>query len=505
MKTAQTRLTNPVRIRFGSLFFLFVICCSAARAAEQPFDFDALRTRARDMAAIAYTAPAPMPESVDALNYDQYRKILFNTPSEIWKKLPFALQFMHPGYLYHDGVVIHELAGRGVNTVPFSGKYYLYTGDYKPTPEDEARLKFAGFRLLRQRNPGNYEEVISFLGASYFRAVGKDQNFGLSSRGLAVNAIPAGAEEFPAFREFWIERPGSRAKTVKVYALLDGKSVTGAYEFTIYPEEATRVHVKAEIFARTRIESVGIAPLTSMFWYSAAGDQEALSKSRPAVHDSDGLLVHEGKEDWIWHPVSNPAQPLASAFATGDLRGFGLLQRDRNAASYLDTEARYENRPGLWIAPTGKWGQGSVRLLELHTENEYADNVVAEWTPAEPLEAGKSLTLEYDMYWSAEEPSSPEILRVSSSHIARQPDTQHLQITLNFSGDKRVSSIGNDIRAEVKSREGVGITGVTVNKAGMGWNVSFNADVSASPAEITCVLNNGKRTLSEKWHYNFQP
>ncbi len=55
---------------------------------------------------------------------------------------------------------------------------------------------------------------MSFLGASYFRFLGRGQRYGLSARGLAIGGGPRLNEEFPYFREFWIETPDPNADTI---------------------------------------------------------------------------------------------------------------------------------------------------------------------------------------------------------------------------------------------------------------------------------------------------
>ena len=352
---------NVLQHRFLQIFaaIALAIVPFVKSRADSPFDFAGLHDQARDLAAKDYTPSEPIPQNLASLDYDQYRKILFNTQNEIWKKLPFALQFMHLGYFDRDRVIIHEIDGSEVREIPFSKKYYLYTGTLPADAVDESKLNFAGFRVLFERKPMDYGEIISFLGASYFRAVAAGESFGLSARGLAINSIPPGAEEFPAFRQYWIERPQPGAKSVTIFALLDSVSATGAYEFTVTPTEGKiLVHVKATVFARKKLEALGIAPLTSMFWYSAINAPKPISKGRPAVHDSDGLLVNNGMDQWIWHPFSNPGQLQQNYFMDENVRGFGLLQRDRDPANYKDNEAKYFRRPNAWVEPVGNWGKG---------------------------------------------------------------------------------------------------------------------------------------------------
>ena len=82
------------------------------------------------------------------------------------------------------------------------------------------------------------------------RASARDQVFGLSARGLAIDTAESWGEEFPWFREFWLVTPAPNAKELTIYALLDSPRVTGAYRFAVEPGEQTRVDVECRLFLR---------------------------------------------------------------------------------------------------------------------------------------------------------------------------------------------------------------------------------------------------------------
>ncbi|MGA2795786.1 MAG: glucan biosynthesis protein, partial [Roseiarcus sp.] len=201
-------------------------------------------------------------------------------------------------------------------------------------------------------------------------------------------------EEFPFFREFWIDTPEPGAQRAVVHGLLDGESATGAFRFEIYPGMDTSIEVTATLFARRAISALGMAPLSSMF-LAGKNDHRFDDDFRSELHDSDGLLIHAGSGEWIWRPLSNPTQPALSAFLDKDVRGFGLLQRDRSFEHYQDLDLAYELRPSYWVEPREGWGEGRVGLVELPTSDETNDNVVASWTPKETVEAGRMLTFGY--------------------------------------------------------------------------------------------------------------
>ena len=95
--------------------------------------------------------------------------------------------------------------------------------------------------------------MVSFLGASYFRFLGRGQRYGLSARGLAIGAGPRLNEEFPFFREFWIETPDPTAEHIVINALLDGESATGAFRFDLVPGQETYIDTNVTLFARKAV------------------------------------------------------------------------------------------------------------------------------------------------------------------------------------------------------------------------------------------------------------
>jgi glucans biosynthesis protein len=345
------------------------------------------------------------PEVLRKLDYDSYRKITFRRERSLWRRAdePFRVQFFHPGYLFNHPVRIHEIVRGKIRDVPFSPKYFRYP-DFNPAPlAGHSELGFAGLRILYPLNHRDrWDEVISFVGSSYFRALGEGQIYGISARGLAVNTGENLNEEFPAFREFWLVKPASLARQIEFFALLDGPSVTGAYRFLLTPGADTQVEIEAHLFFRQTVKALGIAPLTSMFWRGES-DPRPPNDKRPEVHDSDGLLI--GADEW--HPLAAAAQITTQFFPRKSATSFSLLQRDRDPAHYDDREARYERRPSVRVEPLNDWGAGSIVLFQLPAQNEYNDNVVAFWQPQNLPEAGDELTVNYRLHWFTQRSNKP--------------------------------------------------------------------------------------------------
>lgn len=366
-------------------------------AVPQPrFGYEDVVRRARELSGAAYDAGPILPEALMKIDFDAWREIRFRPERSILagQGVPFQMQMFHPGHLFTRPVTVNVVRDGVPMPVPYAANLF----DYGRTKFEKAlpvNLGFAGFRLHTALNdPKIMDELISFVGASYFRFLGRGQRYGLSARGLAIGAGVKEGEEFPAFREFWIETPAAGTDRATIHALLDSPSVTGAYQFHIYPGRESVLEVTVNLFPRKRIEGLGLAPLTSMF-FTGENDRRFFDDFRTELHDSDGLLIHSGSGEWIWRSLRNPKEPAISAFVEKSVRGFGLMQRDRMFEHYQDLDLAYELRPSYWIEPIGDWGEGHVELIELPTTDETNDNIVALWAPKAPVEQGQQISFRY--------------------------------------------------------------------------------------------------------------
>lgn len=382
-------------MRLLTLAMTCLVGLFAGRAWAQNFSFDTVIAKAKALSGKPYKAPQPVPKFIKDLTFAQYQDIRFKPEQSLWRKSSsrFQIMLVPPGLYYNHTVRIHLVNAEGVRTLGFNKDLFSYPSkDLKRRiPPD---LGYAGFKLTYPlKNGKTQNQFLVFAGASYFRAVGGDNNFGLSGRGIAVDTgLPSG-EQFPSFTQFWLERPAPNAHAMKFFGLLDGKSLTGAYQFVVYPGSTTQLKVKAVLFPRTDISLLGVAPLTSMFYYGE-NTPRPQGEWRKQVHDSDGLLVHNGKSgEWLWRPLLNPKTLKMDYFGTEDVRGFGLMQRHRKFTDYEDLGAHYETRPSAWVETDGQWGKGNVVLVELPTDTETNDNIVAFWSPKEPVK--KSSRIEY--------------------------------------------------------------------------------------------------------------
>ena len=487
-----------------------------APALAAAFGFEDVDRRAGDLAKKAYEAPKiDLPAALKGLDYDQYRDIRFKADRNLWhaESLPFEIAFFHRGGIYREGVRMHEIVGGEARPIRFRPDLFDYGKngiDRGKLPPD---LDFAGFRIHYNLNSQKYkDEVAVFLGASYFRAVGKDQRYGLSARGLAVDTGLASGEEFPRFTEFWIERPGANAKELVIHALLDSKSVAGAYRFTIRPGTDTVMAVKARLYPRRNVAKLGAAPLTSMFMYGE--NQRAPNEDyRPEVHDSDGLSVQLGTGEWVWRPLVNPRRLLVTSFGANNPYGFGLMQRDRNFASYEDLEARYELRPGAYVRPTKPFGPGRIELVQIPSPFETNDNIVAFWSPRDPPQPGGRLELEYEILWQKNTPFRPPSSWVTQTrrgpgYQREAPTTVDFHVDFEGPALKKLSP-KSKIEANFSGDGNGEIVEKIVQRNAVNDGVRVSIRVKrldpAKAVELRGYLRDEAETLSETWAYILPP
>jgi glucans biosynthesis protein len=481
----------------------------------QGFSFNSVADLAHRLAQAPYKPPArTLPPALlkPQFTYDQHRDIRFRPDRALWRAqgLPFETMFFHPGWLFEFPVSINEIEAGNVRHIPFDTRDFDY-GKNQVTGKAFGDIGFAGFRVHYPLNSNAYkDEVVVFLGASYFRAVSRGSRYGMSARALAVDTVGGNGEEFPRFFEFWIERPAADAKSLTIYALLDSPRVTGAYRFTVTPGDATTIDVQSRLYLRGQVATLGIAPLTSMY-YAGENAPRQIDDFRPEIHDSDGLSVQTGEREWIWRPLVNPPGLQVSSFATTNPRGFGLLQRDRSFAHYEDLEARYELRPSVWIEPLGDWGAGRVELVQFPASDETDDNAVAYWVPATLPAPGQPLDLSYRMAWqmkSARTPPQSWVVQSRRGHgfskIKLPPD--EFQFVLDFDGP---ALRGLDPKTAVEAvftgdrNAKVLYSNAHLNDATGGWRATlrFKRLDADKPVELRAFLKTSNETVSETWSY----
>lgn len=502
-------------------------CFARLESVEVTLDY--IAKKAEERARKPFRSPkADLPDALkqDQLDYDKYREIRFRHDRALWSqdKLPFNLEFFHPGYLYQEPVHLYEFTLTHLQPIRFVTDFFDY-GNLHLAKQIPADTGYAGFRVLYPINAGDkMDEIASFLGASYFRLLGKGQGYGLSARGLAVdcgeNDRP---EEFPIFTDWWLGKPHREDTDLRLYAILDSVSCVGAYTFVIHPGETTIVDVEAVLYFRTeeliqaanpgrkQLNTVGVAPLTSMFWFGENSERK-FDDYRPEVHDSDGLLMRMDNGEVLWRPLNNASVMRHQRFATKNIRGFGLLQRDRDFNDYQDIFNHYHKVPSVWVEPHGDWGDGEVHLVELSTTYEGLDNIVAFWAPKDKPQPMQPARFAYTLYWTRETDRSLSDNKVVATRIgADGRNKNRREIAIDFSGPKLAPlSDSNPPIAVASCSENGAITENQVfrNPINGSWRVILKLEPKADnkdTIDIRCTLKKGEEVLTETWTYLWSP
>ncbi len=472
------------------------------------FDFDDVAALARRKARAAYEPPdRAQPAELAALGYDRYRDIRFRPDRAIWRAegLPFDLMFFHRAQS-NPRVRMNEVVDGKARHLAYDSADFDF-GKNTLSPEKWGELDYAGLRVHYHLNGPEYkDELIVFLGASYFRALAAGTRYGLSARGLAVDTVGGQGEQFPYFPEFWIVKPDSGARTLRMLALLESERVNGAYQLDVTPGDETVIEVRARLYLREPVATLGVAPLTSMYQFGE--NQPHRVDFRPEVHDSDGLMVATGDGEWLWRPLVNPNETLATSFSMQELKGFGLMQRDRSFTSYEDPEARYDLRPSAWVEPLGSWGPGRVELVQLHTPNETNDNVVAYWVPDTLPRPGEPLEFAYRLHWQgARVAKQPPGAWVTQSRVGRGyrelADDEH-QFMVDFMGSSLAALPPSaPVRAVVSAPtngEIIETNAYHVEATGAWRMMVLVKQLDATkPVELRAYLQNGEDVLTETW------
>jgi glucans biosynthesis protein len=478
----------------------------------QPFDFAELVKNAAARAKAPYVAaPKPAPEIMEKMIYDQHEAIHYRPERALFADSPYPVIFRHLGKLFPSTVRMYALEAGQAREVLYDPTLFTMPKDSvaKQLPSD------AGFAGVSFQEAGKFDPVdkgwLCFLGASYFRGVGENTEMGISARAVAVNTAPPGAEEFPGYVAFYIAGAKTANDPVVVHALLDSPSLAGAYRFTCHRQHGVTMEVECKLFLRQDIAKLGIAPLTSMFWYGEYGRSNHIDW-RPEVHDSDGLLMWTGGGKRLFRALENYKEFTISTFSDKNPKGFGLVQRDRNQDHFLDP-VYYERRPSLWIEPLGAWGAGHVELVEIPTVDEYHDNLVVYWVPSAPSKKGSSFDFRYRMHWRNDEPfPAPDLAKVKGTYIGRggEPATPDpvgvTKFVIEFQG--KVLDEQRDpkqVIAKVKTSLGE-VVSQKIKLVPNTTRYQLHFDVKpgkAGVAELEAMLFVGPKPVSECWRYRF--
>ncbi|BFT31977.1 glucan biosynthesis protein G [Alteromonas sp. D210916BOD_24] len=455
-----------------------------------------------------------------SLDYATYRDIRFKPDASLWRgENNYEVQFFHPGFLYDYPVTIHTIDETNQpQRLPFNSDMFRYDGAAASLKGlTDTKTGYAGFRVHYPiKNKQYKDEFAVFLGASYFRLVGKNQVYGISARGLAVDTALTKGEEFPHFTEFWLIEPTPGATSpIIIYARLESPSVAGAYKFVVHPGEDTTMEVESWLFAREDVEKLGIAPFTSMFLYGE-NSQKHYDDFRPEVHDSDGILMVTHTDEEIWRPLTNPTRLQVTSLSDEQPKGFGMLQRDGQWDHYLDAEANYHLRPGLWVTPSVGFEKGRLEVVEIPTKSEVHDNIVAFWTPEKPFKAGESRYYAYQLKTVEQHPFVSELATVVRTRQGKtvlpgddakgEMSASTRQFNIDFSAPAEMSFDGDSMKVVVEGINGVISHPRLYPVAGAKeWRVTFDVKPKEKKAvDMRAYIEHNGERVSEVWNYVYQ-
>ena len=486
------------------------------------FGFDDVAREAQVLAQAPWRKPPPLNARRANLEYDEYRKLRHRPDRSLWRaqKLPFQMQFFTTGRTNTRALRLHEIVDGKSQPLIVRNADFDFEGVLNEPPQAEAPI--AGWRLTYpMHRPDLQDEVAAFLGASYFRAIGQAQRYGLSARSLAVDTTGGSGEEFPELVAYWFERPQPSARDFTFYALLDGPRVAGAYRFVVTPGANTTVEVRARLFLRAPVATLGIAPLTTMFLHGE-NQPSPVGDFRPEVHDSDGLQIETAEGEWLWRPLTNPNGTFVTSFALRSPKGFGLMQRDLSFTSYEDAEARYELRPSAWIEPIGDWGPGRVELLQFHASDETDDNIAAYWVPSATPQPGVPVDIAWRVHWQSQAQRQPPGARVVQTRTGYgyskvPPPPQRRKFVFDFAAPGSTAArLAAAAELEDPPVEAVATTSANArlvrvnaypNPGRGGWRatVEFDRIDPKQAVELRVFLRQGTTTLSETLSYAMAP
>lgn len=427
---------------------------------------------ARSMARQPYKPnETPLSPPFAGLDYDAYRGIrpLAGRAAQLPVGPGYSVDLLPPGLFFPDPVRIELPGPDGVHVVPFSPDLFSFEPRYfGDIPDTSPGAGFSGFRLRHPLNtPDVLDEVLVVQGASYFRAIGQAMAYGLSARAVALGTGGPTPEEFPRFTHLRLHPP--QDGTIRLEGVIDSPSLAGHIDLTLDPGADTRMQIATTLLPRREIADIGVAPLTSM--YLKGPMRAAVSDDfRPRVHDSDVLAITNGAGEHLWRPIANPASLQSSAFVDDGPSAFGLYQIPRRYTDYEDTEARYHERPSAMVRPSDDWGRGAVVLVEIPTDTEFMDNIVAFWRPEAPLLPGSEHRFRYSLDWTLALPDQAPAMRILQSRSGREHDRPGTRrFVIDLAGDAQ--GLSPDISANGPAR--IGGIGVFALPEGLGTRVTF--------------------------------
>lgn len=499
---------------FRWIMGLGLLILSLTMAAHEAFAFgfqDAV-IQAKQLASQSYSPDPQIPEALSQIDQNTFERIAIKPSASLWQTARFGIDPISAGYIYDQPVDLYEVTPDSVAPIMFDkNKFDWPSQAFAQTVP--ANLGFAGFSVHYPLSGQDARDVmLTFLGGAQFGVVAANQVPGAHARGVAIDTgLPQG-EQFPRFTKFWLVRPNPSDLQLTIYALLDGKSLTGAYEFVIRPNGSrVDVHVTASLFPRTGISRLGLAPLSTMYFYGQTGQRPA-GQWRPAAYESDGLLMHTGEGDWVFRSLQNPATLRVSEFAADGIRGFGFMQRQTRFCQFEDAIARFERRPSLWVTTEAGFGKGKIVLVQIPTNSDLHENQIAFFQPTEVVDTAHPVSFAYTLSAGNSDVAQEPLAQVRRPLIgtvklkADDKNEKAYRINLDFSGGRLGSLASNEpVIAQIDTSGTANIQEqavIPLPEAGH-WRLSMLlVPTGKSVVTIDASLALNKKIISETWRYD---
>ncbi|HUX18249.1 MAG TPA: glucan biosynthesis protein [Acidithiobacillus sp.] len=507
---ALCKTTFNIRIILLPLYCGALLAAIAPGALAAPFAFSQVVHDAHNLARSPWRPrPVKASKSLRQLSPQAYGHILDSHP--LWKHagLPFEVLFYPLGGTFDHPVRVNMIRNGQAYPIRYDPKNFSAEGRLVQKVHIPQNGGYAGFSLLYPLDtPPHHNEFLSFLGASYFRVVGKGAVYGTSARGLGIDtALPSG-EIFPYFREFWLQRPTPGVHHLTIYALLDSPLVTGAYRFEISPGESTHIRVQAVLYPRKKIRELEIAPLSSMFWHGRGRGIRA-GDWHPQQHDSSDLVMANGDGEWITRPLNNPLFTQVTRYTLDHPQGFGLFQQDRRFSSYEGLSTQYQMRPSVWIQPLNNWGKGQVELVELPTNNRNLDNIVTFWVPRHPPRPGRAFSVRYRLDFFLDAADMPPGGHPVATYLGTVPHSGgSRRIVVDFAGGglgRLPASL--PVQAHLSVGPGARLIHSAVHFDPLNHQWQMQAEIlppAHHPTNVRLFLESRGHVLSDTWTYLLQ-
>lgn len=504
--TMKNRILNSVSISIFILVFLSFAGCKNINAFERKtVNFNYVDKIAKELSKQEYF---PSLKISNDIKQEQYVQISQDSGRALWlsEDLPFHLEFFHLGYQYNSPIKMNEFRNDYTQEIRFANDLFNY-GTLKSQIINKAGtlIGYAGFKLLCQLNkPKQFDEIISYHGDADFMALGMNNIYGAKAQGFLVNPFVPDKMEIGCFREFWIGKPEKNSHQVLIYGLLDSPSVTAALQFIVIPGEITRVKVSGMLYFRKDVESIGIAPISSL--YLSGLNLAEKSENYPELHYSDSLLLSDTTNSNIWIPLKNPSKPIILTYRIpNSLVYFGLMQRNRDYAYYQNPWTPFHLMPNIWVVPDTTWKSGNLVLQEFPCDKGNNNNILVFWTPNQKFLKGMSYDFSYVLNWSMKEPESNNFGYVKLYRVEVSEDKKVVTFFVKFDGNEL-----NKLPAVVQLQPLVNIKGngklekpvdVMKDPYDNTWRVvlAVRIENNNTPLIVSCALSNNNKIMTETW------